>query len=128
MRFFILKKTFYKTRIHHSWLDDLRMILRSGTHWSLQIRTLMSQLPYWNFWWGHSPLVVELQRINLPSRISWHILRITGSNATRIQYLKSYLTDYALLIIQHLSICDQNYEVTLSLLNKDFLDEGLIVD
>lgn len=68
----------------------------------------------------------------MPLRISWHILRITyriiGYKAARFQYLKSCLTDYVLLILQHLSICDQNYGVALSLLNEEFLDEGFIVD
>lgn len=54
--------------------------------------------------------------------------RIIGYKAARFQYLKSGLTDYVLLIIQHLSICDQNYGVALSLLNKKSLEEEFIVD
>ena len=54
-------------------------------------------------------------------------LRSEFSNATKLSYLTSYLSDYALKIASHLSIIDDNYPVALELLKKEFLNRNLII-
>src|SRR5215469_6681748 len=49
-------------------------------------------------------------------------LRDGYSNATKLAYLSSYLSDYALSIISHLSIIDDNYLIAMELLKKEFLN------
>ena len=50
------------------------------------------------------------------------------SKSTKLAYLIGYLRDYALSIIKHLSITDDNYELAIDMLRKEFLDEEFIVD
>ena len=52
----------------------------------------------------------------------------TLSNANKLTYLRSYLSGYALKIITHLSVTDDNYDVAFSLLKEEFLDIPYIVD
>ena len=49
-------------------------------------------------------------------------------NANKLTYLRSYLSGYALKIITHLSVTDDNYDVAFSLLKEEFLDIPYIVD
>ena len=46
----------------------------------------------------------------------------TLSNANKLTYLRSYLLGYALKIISHLSVTDDNYDVAFSLRKEEFLD------
>ena len=50
------------------------------------------------------------------------------SGSVKLTYLRSYLTDYALKIISHLTINDDNYDIALKLLKEEFLDEDYIAD
>ena len=50
------------------------------------------------------------------------------SDANKLTYLRSYLSGYALKIISHLSVTDDNYKVALSLLKEEFLDVQYIID
>ena len=52
----------------------------------------------------------------------------TMSDANKLTYLRSYLSGYALKIISHLSVTDDNYDVAFSLLKEEFLDIPYIVD
>ena len=52
--------------------------------------------------------------------------RLTDSG--KLNYLKGYLTDYAFSTISHLSISDENYQVAISTLKDEFLDEKFIID
>ena len=52
----------------------------------------------------------------------------TLSSANKLTYLRSYLSGYALKIITHLSVTDDNYDVAFSLLKEEFLDIPYIVD
>ena len=52
----------------------------------------------------------------------------TLSNANKLTYLCSYLLGYALKIISHLSVTDDNYDVAFSLLKEEFLDIPYIAD
>src|SRR5215469_81804 len=54
-------------------------------------------------------------------------LRSEFSNPTKLSYLTSYLSDYALKIVSHLSIIDDNYLVALELLKKEFLNKNLVI-
>src|SRR5215469_5964756 len=54
-------------------------------------------------------------------------LRDEFSNATKLAYLSSYLSDYALSIISHLSIINDNYPIAMELLKKEFLNKNLII-
>jgi len=54
-------------------------------------------------------------------------LRSEFTNATKLSYLTSYLSDYALKVVSHLSIIDDNYLVALELLKKEFLNKNLII-
>ena len=54
-------------------------------------------------------------------------LRSEFSNAAKLSYLTSYLLDYALKIVSHLSIINENYPVALELLKKEFLNKNLII-
>ena len=49
-------------------------------------------------------------------------------NANKLTYLCSYLSGYALEIISHLPLTDDNYDVVFSLLREQFLDIHYIVD
>ena len=50
------------------------------------------------------------------------------SSANKVTYSHSYLSGYALKIISHLSVTDDNYDVAFSLLKEEFLDISYIVD
>ena len=50
------------------------------------------------------------------------------TNTGKLTYLRSYLTDYAFTTISHLSITNDNYDVAIQILKKEFLDEEFIVD
>ena len=52
----------------------------------------------------------------------------TLSSANKLTYLRSYLSGYALKIITHLSVTDDNYDFAFSLLKEEFLDIPYIVD
>ena len=55
-------------------------------------------------------------------------LRTNLSDSTKLTYLKSFLKGYALKLVQHLHITDQNYSIAIELLKNEFLDELAIVD
>ena len=44
------------------------------------------------------------------------------SNSAKLSYFRGYLKGYALNIISHLEISDNNYDVTINLLKQEFLD------
>ena len=50
------------------------------------------------------------------------------SNSTKLAYLIGYLRDYALSVVKHLSITDDNYDVAIAMLKKEFLDQAFIID
>ena len=50
------------------------------------------------------------------------------SNASKLAYLVGYLRDYALSIVKHLAINDDNYPVAIKLLEKEFLNKQLLID
>ena len=50
------------------------------------------------------------------------------SDATKQTYLYGYLKDYALKIVKHLTISDENYHLALQLLKQEFLDIDYIID
>ena len=50
------------------------------------------------------------------------------SKASKLTYLRSYLTGYAFRVISHLSISDDNYDIAISLLKNEFLDVEYIID
>ena len=52
----------------------------------------------------------------------------TLSDANKLTYLCSYLSGYALTIIIHFSVTDDNYDVAFSLLKEESLDIPYIVD
>ena len=52
----------------------------------------------------------------------------TLPGSVKLTYLRSYLTDYALKIISHLTINDSNYDIAIKLLKDEFLDEEFITD
>ena len=52
----------------------------------------------------------------------------TLPGSVKLTYLRSYLTDYALKIITHLTINDSNYDIAINLLKEEFLDEDFITD
>ena len=50
------------------------------------------------------------------------------SKCTKLIYLKSYLRGYALKLVQHLHIVEDNYEEALAMLKDEFLDEESLID
>ena len=52
----------------------------------------------------------------------------TLSDANKLTYLRSYLSGYALKVISHLSVTDDNYDIAFSPLKEEFLDVPYIVD
>ena len=50
------------------------------------------------------------------------------SKSTKLAYLIGYLRYYALSIVKHLSITDDNFDVALQMLKREFLDEEFIID
>ena len=50
------------------------------------------------------------------------------SNLAKQSYLYGYLQGYALKLVSHLSISNDNYVVALQMLKDEFLDEGYIID
>ena len=49
-------------------------------------------------------------------------------NSAKLAYLRSCLSDFALQIISHLTVTEDNYDVAINLLNDEFLDEEFIID
>ena len=54
--------------------------------------------------------------------------RTNLADATKLNYLKTYLRGYAHKTIQHLQICNENYQIAIDLLNREFLDVNTLVD
>jgi len=54
--------------------------------------------------------------------------RITLSPSAKFTYLKTYLRGYALKVLQHLQVNDENYEVALKLLESEFLNRKAVID
>ncbi|XP_018009589.2 uncharacterized protein LOC108667116 [Hyalella azteca] len=50
------------------------------------------------------------------------------SDASKLTYLKTYLKGYALKIIDHLSINNENYAVALQMLEREFIDRKALVN
>ena len=50
------------------------------------------------------------------------------SNSVKLTYLKSYLRGYASKVVDHLPICDANYEEALEILEAEFLNKDEIVN
>ena len=50
------------------------------------------------------------------------------SKKAKLSLLKSFLTGYASQLVAHLSLEDENFEVAVNLLRKEFLDIPLIID
>ena len=55
-------------------------------------------------------------------------LRKNLASSTKFSYLKGYLRGYALKVIQHLSVTDQNYEIAVALLKDEFLNIDSLTD
>ena len=55
-------------------------------------------------------------------------LRENLSDATKLNYLKSYLKGYAAKLVQHLQITDSNYSVAIELLDLEFLNIEALCD
>ena len=55
-------------------------------------------------------------------------LRPNLTKSTKFSYLKTYLRGYALKLVQHLQVSEQNYDIALDLLSKEFLNKDSIVD
>lgn len=51
-----------------------------------------------------------------------------ASDAKRLNFFKCSLSRQPLLLINHLAICNKNYEVSLSVLKNEYLDEDDIID
>ena len=54
--------------------------------------------------------------------------RTNLNNSTKLTYLKTYLKGYAHKLIQNLQITDENYQMALDLLDKEFLNKEALVD
>ena len=50
------------------------------------------------------------------------------SNSTKFTYLTSYLKGYALKLIQHLQVTDDNYIVAIQMLKAEFLNKGAVTN
>ncbi len=50
------------------------------------------------------------------------------SNASKFAYLIGYLRDYALTIVKHLTINDDNYVKAIELLEKEFMDKDFLIN
>lgn len=50
------------------------------------------------------------------------------SNASKLAYLVGYLRDYALIIVKHLPINDDNYLDAIKLLEKEFMNKPFLID
>ena len=50
------------------------------------------------------------------------------SNEVKLSLLKSYLSDYALQLIPHLTLESFSYSVAIDLLKREFLNENLIIN
>ena len=55
-------------------------------------------------------------------------LRSNLSNSTKFTYLKSFLKGYALKVVNHLQVADDNYVTALNLLETEFLNKEAIID
>ena len=55
-------------------------------------------------------------------------LRFNLSDSTKFTYLKSYLKGYALKVVAHLHVSDENFATALKLLETEFLNKDAIVD
>ena len=49
-------------------------------------------------------------------------------NSSKLTYLRGFLTEYAFKCFSHLSITDDNYQITIDLLKAEFLDVPYIID
>lgn len=108
------------TRIYHTCLDGLKMILRVGTRRGLRIPTLMCQHPT-----TMKPLMrtSSISASATKDKFTFKNLFVyfasyvasVGSKAARFKYPKR-CKRFSLLIIQHLSNSHQKYEIALSLL------------
>ena len=50
------------------------------------------------------------------------------ADSAKLSYLISYLKGYALKLVNHLAVCDENYSIALKLLQNEFLDVDYAVD
>ena len=55
-------------------------------------------------------------------------LRSNLTGATKLTYLKTYLKGYAFKVVNHLQVTDDNYNVALSLLEKEFFNRESLID
>ena len=55
-------------------------------------------------------------------------LRPNLSKSTKFSYLRSYLRGYALKLVQHLQVSDDNYDTALKLLSEEFLNQNSLID
>ena len=55
-------------------------------------------------------------------------LRPNLSKSTKFSYLRSYLRGYALKLVQHLQVSDDNYDTALKLLSDEFLNKNSLID
>ena len=51
----------------------------------------------------------------------------THSNIYKLALLRSHLTGYELQLVSHLSLEGENYDIVISMLNKEFLDIPFII-
>ena len=50
------------------------------------------------------------------------------TDSAKLTYLIGYLRDYALKVVKHLSISDENYHLAIQMLKEEFLDVKCIID
>ena len=50
------------------------------------------------------------------------------SDSSKLAYLVGYLRDYALTVVKHLSITDENYHVAIQMLEQEFMDKEFIIE
>ena len=50
-------------------------------------------------------------------------LRSNLSGSTKLTYLKSFMKGYAAKVLHHLQVTDANYDIAISLLEKEFLNK-----
>ena len=55
-------------------------------------------------------------------------LRTNITNATKFTYLRTYLKGYALKLVQHLQVTDENYVTALNLLSAEFLNKDSLIN
>lgn len=75
--------------------------------------------------------LVGLIHLNKNLKNLWYnsIIALAPSSVrSKLALLRSYLTGYVLQLISHLSLEDNNYEIAVSLLIKEFLDVSFIIN